>query len=64
MTRTIEILISPEGETTITTRGFTGSSCREASRAIEQALGQRIDEQLTAEFHQAPAVEQQQQQRS
>jgi hypothetical protein len=25
--------------------------CREASKLIEQALGQRTDEQVTAEFH-------------
>jgi hypothetical protein len=60
----IEIVISPKGETTVTTKGFTGASCRDASRALEEALGQRIGEQLTAEFHQAQAVEQQQQQRS
>ena len=64
MTRTIEIIVTPKGETTVTTRGFAGQSCRDASRFIEQALGQRLDEQLTAEFHQAQAVEQHQQQRS
>jgi hypothetical protein len=58
MTKTIEITVSPKGRTTVTTKGFTGSSCREASRFIEQALGQQVSEQLTAEFHQAPATEQ------
>jgi hypothetical protein len=56
----IEITVSPTGQTTVTTKGFAGSSCRDASKFIEQALGQRIDEQLTAEFHQTAAVEQQQ----
>jgi hypothetical protein len=51
--RTIEILVTAEGQTTVQTRGFTGSSCRDASRFIEQALGQRTGERLTAEFHQA-----------
>jgi hypothetical protein len=49
----IEIIVTPEGRTTVQTLGFTGPSCRDASRFIEQALGQRIGEQLTAEFHQA-----------
>jgi hypothetical protein len=39
--RTIEIIVSPKGETTVQTKGFAGSSCREASKFIEQALGQR-----------------------
>ena len=53
MTRTIEIIVSAKGETTVQTKGFSGTSCRDASRAMEEALGQRIGEQLTAEFHQA-----------
>jgi hypothetical protein len=48
----IEIIISPAGQTTVQTKGFTGASCQDASRFIEQALGQRTGEQLTAEFHQ------------
>ena len=59
--KSIEITVSPKGETTVATKGFLGSSCRDASKFIEQALGQRIDEQLTAEFHQTQPVEQQRQ---
>jgi hypothetical protein len=62
--KTIEILVSPKGETTVTTKGFAGSSCRDASKFLETALGQRIAEQLTPEFHHAAAVEQTQQQRT
>jgi hypothetical protein len=61
--KTIEIIVSPKGETTVTTKGFAGSSCREASKFIEQALGQRTDERLTADFHQPQSVEQEQRQR-
>ncbi len=64
MSKTIEITVSPKGETSVTTRGFAGSSCRDASKFIEQALGQRIDEQLTAEFHQTAVVDQRQQQKA
>ena len=56
--KTIEIIISPKGETTVQTKGFAGSECRQASEFIEKALGQRTGEQLTAEFHQQ-AVQQQ-----
>lgn len=58
----IEILISPTGQSTVTTKGFVGSFCRDASKFIERALGQRIGEQVTAEFHQAQPIQQQQQQ--
>ena len=64
MSRTIEIIVSAKGETTVTTNGFGGQSCRDASKFIEQALGQRLDEQLTAEFHQRVARQQTQQQRT
>ena len=64
MSKIIEIIVSPKGETTVTTKGFTGASCREASKFIEQALGQRTGEQLTAEFHQSQPAGVQQQQRA
>ena len=49
--KTIEITVSPKGDTKVETKGFSGAECREASKFIEQALGQRADEQLKAEFH-------------
>ena len=61
--KTIEIIITPAGKTSVATRGFSGPACREASSFIEQALGQRTAEHLTAEFHQTAAAEQMQQQR-
>ena len=51
----IEVLVSPDGQTTIQTKGFAGDGCRHASKALEQALGLAQREQLTAEFHQASA---------
>jgi hypothetical protein len=56
--RTIEVIVSPKGETRIETRGFAGSSCQQASRFLEQALGTRAAEQLTAEFYQQAAASQ------
>jgi len=43
--KTIEIIVTAKGETSVQTRGFAGSSCRDASRFIEQALGQQTGEQ-------------------
>jgi len=53
----IELIVSPEGNTRIETKGFSGGSCREASQFLELALGQRSGEQLTAEFHTSSAVQ-------
>lgn len=50
----IEIIVSPSGETRIETKGFTGAGCKDASRFLEQALGTVQNERLTAEFHQQP----------
>jgi hypothetical protein len=56
--KTIEITVSPKGETQVETRGFTGGECREASRFVEQALGRKTAETLTAEFHQGQQADQ------
>jgi hypothetical protein len=57
--KTIEIIVSPKGETTVTTKGFAGGECRDASKFVEQALGQRTGERLTGEFHASQSVTQQ-----
>ena len=62
MSKTIEIIISPTGQSRVETKGFAGSECRDASRFIEQAIGQQTNEILKAEFHQAAAAQQQVQQ--
>ena len=54
----IEITVSSTGQTNVQTKGFVGGECRDASRFMEEALGQRVSETLTAEFHQA-ALQQQ-----
>lgn len=61
---TIEILVTTDGKTRVQTKGFSGQSCRDGSRFIEQALGHRIAESLTAEFHEVQANRHHQQQRS
>lgn len=51
-TRTIEIIVETNGSTRVQTRGFTGSTCIDASRFIEEALGKRASVQKTSEFFQ------------
>jgi len=57
LSKTIEIIVAPNGESRVETKGFVGSECRQASRFVEQALGQQTDEQLKAEFHQSSSSE-------
>ena len=59
MSKTIEIIVAPDGQTRVETRGFTGSECREASQLIERALGQQTSELLKAEFYQIASSQQQ-----
>jgi hypothetical protein len=54
----IEIIVDTKGQSRVETRGFAGGECREASKFIEQALGQRTDEKLTAEFYQGQTTDQ------
>lgn len=53
MSKTIDVIDSPQGETKIETKGFTGAECQQASDFLERALGQRQAEHVTSEFHQA-----------
>ena len=50
-TKTIEITVSPEGATSIKTTGFTGPSCRDATRDLERALGVSGRESLLPEYY-------------
>lgn len=58
MSRTIEIIVAPNGQTRVETKGFVGSDCRQASQFIERALGQQTDELLKAEFYQSATSQQ------
>jgi hypothetical protein len=42
-----------QGECTVQTKGFTGSSCREASKFVEKALGVVVSDTPTAEMFQS-----------
>lgn len=53
MSKMIEIVVSPSGQTKVETRGFAGGQCRQASKFLEEALGAHQSEQLTAEYYQS-----------
>jgi hypothetical protein len=52
MDKKIIITVSATGETTVQTTGYTGPACKDASRFIEEALGEQTAERLTPEYHQ------------
>lgn len=53
MNKRIEIVVDNKGQSTVETKGFSGSSCVEASKFIEQALGQQTEMRTTPEFFSA-----------
>jgi hypothetical protein len=55
--KTIEIIVNPAGQTHLQTKGFPGTSCQEASRFLEEALGEKLAEIRTAEFFQLQDIE-------
>ena len=59
MSRVIEVVVSPTGETTVQTKGYAGGDCLQASKFLEQSLGVVAAERRTAEFYETQAVRQQ-----
>jgi hypothetical protein len=58
MPRSIEVTVSPTGETTIQTKGYAGGECQQASKWLEQALGISTADRKTSEYFQALSTEQ------
>ena len=50
-TRTIEVVVQPDGQSSVETKGFAGAECQEASRFLEAALGSLHGDERTAEFY-------------
>ena len=51
MNKTIEIIVSPTGETRLEAKGFAGGECKEASKFVKEALGTQVAEANTSEFN-------------
>jgi hypothetical protein len=58
LTKSIELIVAPDGTSRIETKGFTGADCQQASRFLETALGLRQSESLTTESYQTPTLQQ------
>jgi Protein of unknown function (DUF2997) len=58
MSRVIEVIVSPQGETTIQTKGYAGSDCLQATKFLEQTLGITATDCKTGEYYQTEQVEQ------
>jgi hypothetical protein len=56
---TIEVIVDRAGEARLQTQGYAGSSCRDASKLLEQALGAVRSDTPTSEMYQAHAQPQQ-----
>jgi hypothetical protein len=59
MPRLIEVIVSPQGEVTLQTKGYAGGDCLQASQFLEQALGVVVKDQKTAEVYQREVTQQQ-----
>ncbi len=51
MPRVIEVIVSPQGQTTVQTKGYAGTDCLQASKFLEQALGLVTSDRKTAEIY-------------
>ena len=51
MMKRIEVEIGPEGEVSIDAAGFTGPDCEEATRFLEEALGEVTERGRKPEYH-------------
>lgn len=60
----IEITVSPAGATSIRAVGFSGSSCKDATRDLERALGVAGRDTLQPEYFQQQSGQRQIQQGS
>ena len=56
--RIIEVVVSPQGETTVQTKGYAGADCLAASSFLEQSLGVTVNDSRTAEFYQPTTLTQ------
>ena len=49
--RELEIVIGPDGEVVVTTRGFKGATCEAEVKPLEKALGKPAKRARTREYH-------------
>jgi len=64
MSEVITVEISPTGNVSVKTQGFTGAKCKQATKALEAALGSTLKDEHTREFHQGASCSLPQQQQA
>jgi len=47
----ITVVVGPTGETTVTTTGFQGKGCQDATKQLERAMGLVKSDKKTPEFY-------------
>ena len=52
MAKTILVTVSADGDVVVETRGFKGRLCAKATEMLEKALGRKVKETKTPEWHQ------------
>lgn len=62
MTQQILVTVDSTGQSQVEVRGVPGPACRDLTAAIEQALGQTVEDRTTPEYHQQARQSQQRQQ--
>jgi len=52
--REMEIEIGRDGKVSIKVKGVQGAECMEFSQFLEEALGEKVEQELTSEYYQVP----------
>lgn len=61
--KSIEVVVQPDGKLQIEALGFTGADCERATRFLEQALGWQTSRQRKPEYFRGSAVKGKRQQK-
>jgi hypothetical protein len=60
MKKTIEVTIDADGKFTVEAHGFKGTTCHQATKGFEEALGEVQNSRRKAEFFQTETTQNQQ----
>ncbi len=58
MARIIEVIVSPQGEAIVQTKGYAGAECVQASKWLEKSLGIVASDVKTPNYYQQSQIQQ------